>query len=414
MYMRDQHLLYNTRKVPFFVVVIIILITIEFWSFNIIPNTLFRALELICILFLVSVSIRYYSVIRSLNMPFWIYIKVLLITTLLFSSFGALWFHKQEFYFSIWWQRTHLLWLIYPILHLFNLSPQKLIKAMLVIGIVWCITNVVQQFTYPTYFFSSKIESADSDFYRAGIYRFMPRQLHYALFLGFYAFQRMLDTKKTIYAIMFLATLIGLYFYGTRQFLAGFVGSVIAFTYFQKGSAKAFGAAIIALVGVIVLVYQDLILGNLIEITNDQVSNKDYIRLLEIKFYLFENWENWFNVIVGNGLAYESSAYGKEAEYIKETLMYYSSDVGIIGSLNNFGVIYCIAAVVILVKVIRTSYTQANRYLIMIGLNAVLLLLFTEYFMEAGAIPFWCIFLYLIDKDQSELKSVKNRALYSI
>ena len=400
----------NEKKLPFYFVVYVCLITMHIWSFTLIPEGVFNVFELATIIILIFITFHERNKIASLELPYWKNIKYFLFISFVLGSVGAFVFHYQGFHYSIWRQRTALFWLLYPVLHLFKVSPKKLIKMMLVLGFVWCILNIVQQFTYPKYLFASRTEEGpdSEELLRAGVYRFMPNIFQYGLFLGFYSYQKFLEKKKLIYVLALLLTLLGFYYYGTRQFIAGLGACLIIFTFLQKGKNRIFGIVLFTIIVYVVYSYQDLILGNFIELTNNQVQDDDYIRIVAANFFLFEYWPHWSAIFTGNGLAYIDSAFGKETAYIHEVYSFFATDVGIIGSFNSYGIFYVINIFVVLIKMLRTKFKNpSNNYLKLFSINALLLIILTDYFMSSTVIPFWCIIMYLIDRDQ--LSVVKKR-----
>src|SRR5690606_31568872 len=81
--------------------------------------------------------------------------------------------------------------------------------------------------------------------------------------------------------------------------------------------------------------------SELIEITNDQLDNDDYIRFLSADYYLNEYWPHWSTKLLGNGRAHGLSEYGEEMALLTD-LGFHRSDVGIIGTYNEFGIFYII------------------------------------------------------------------------
>lgn len=393
------------KKLPFYFVVFICLVTMNFWSFRLIPEVAYNFAELGLTIVLIFIFINYYRIISQLHLPFWRNIKVFLIISVLLGSIAAFVFHDQAFHYSLWRQRSHFLWLLYPVLHLLGVSPKKLVNMMILFGAVWCVLNIFQQLTYPVYWFASRVEgeNAKEELLRAGVYRFMPNLFHYGMFLGFYCYQKFLDEKRLLYALGIVLTLLGFYYFGTRQFIFGFVVCMIIFTFLHRGSSKIFGLVLLGFIALFIFSYQEQILGGFIDMTNTQLQNEEYIRFLSADFFLYEYWPHWMAVFTGNGLAYIESSFGKETEYIHNVLGFYASDVGIIGSLNNFGIFYVINVFILLWRISKTKFNNpSNIYLKLFAINAVLLILLTEYFMIASAIPFWCIILYLIDRDAED------------
>jgi hypothetical protein len=383
-------------------VLFIVLVTIGFWSFLFIPDFLIKILEFSVIVFLIVTFVSNYGKIKKLDLFFWNNIKFIIWIPLILGTLGALIFHGQEIHYSIWRQRTNFLWLLYPILHLFRIDPKRIVKMMLFIGFFWCCINIIQQFTYPTYYFSSRLEGPNSkeNLLRAGVYRFMPSTWHYGMFLAFYTFNLYLFSNKIKYLLLALLSLVSFYYLGTRQFAIALIVCLVFHSLTQKGSKFIFGFLFLFFISLVVYFNYDLLFGKFIEMTNNQVvDNDDYIRFAAFDFFFFDYWKSWFSMLTGNGLPYISSTYGKEVEYIKDYYMYYASDIGIIGSFSNFGIFYVASVFALIFKIVVSKFRKPNyKYLKLFGVNAVVLILTNESFLNASVIPFWCLILYLIDR----------------
>ena len=394
--------MYKQKTFYFVIIFIVVLISINFWSFVLLPKELCSFLEFLITILLVFIYIVNSMKISKLRLPFWNNIKFVLFVPFILGSVGAFIYHNQELYYSFWRQRTNFLWLLYPILHCYKIEPYKIIKLMLFVGAVWCVLIIVQQFTYPMYFFASRTEDTNSkeELLRAGVYRYMPYTWYYGMFLGFYFLNDYFFYKKLKSLFFVLLALISFYYFGTRQYAIGFVVCIIIYIFRQRGAKLALGFLFISIIGVILYFNFDSVFGKFIEMTNSQVvENDDYIRFKAFNFFLFDYWNNWTAPFIGNGLPYIASKYGREVEYIKNYYGYYASDIGIIGSLSNFGVFYIISVFALIYKMLvaKIEFIK-NKYLKLIAVNIVVLIFLTETFQDPHAIPFWCLFLYLMDK----------------
>src|ERR1700754_598223 len=110
----------NEKKLPFYFVVYVCLITMHIWSFTLIPEGVFNVFELATIIILIFITFHERNKIASLELPYWKNIKYFLFISFVLGSVGAFVFHYQGFHYSIWRQRTALFWLLYPVLHLFK------------------------------------------------------------------------------------------------------------------------------------------------------------------------------------------------------------------------------------------------------------------------------------------------------
>jgi hypothetical protein len=186
---------------------------------------------------------------------------------------------------------------------------------------------------------------------------------------------------------------------------------LIIYSVMQKGGTKLIAISVLILASWLIFTYKDLLFGGYIEMTSRQLEGDDYIRFQSGKYFLLEYWPSWLTVITGNGLSFIGSQYGKEIEHLKNFNGYYTSDVGIIGSLNTLGIFYVLNVFWMLFNMLRIKLAiDSDRYLKLVALNALLLILLTDYFLAPYVIPFWCMILYLLDKSAQRKKESYSSA----
>lgn len=387
-------------KVNFSLIVLLSLASIRFWSFGLIPDQFYDLLDDLIVVFLVGTIIKEKLKYGNIKKGAFSTNIVLFIALPYISSIGAYLYHGQSILDSFLTLRMHFYWLFYFVLHYYNVDVNKLVKLMIVIGLVWAILNIVQQFTYPSYWFYSRSDTADTSILRAGVYRFMPFRHQYGMFAIFYFFYQYLRNRKTNNIIYVLVGLAGFYFFGTRQFLAITIISLgVMLLWMNQG--KRFFAMFLFLASVGVLIYfQDILLGKFIELSSEDV-NEDNIRLLAYDYYFNTYWpDDIFSRIIGNGHNHSyKGSYAMEISRLEQDLRIYRSDIGIIGSYNKFGLLYVGAIFWYNIKGMRdTYYTQHNRFIKLFFLGSLLLLPLSVYYSHQSAIPFFCIITYIVEK----------------
>lgn len=399
---------YDNNKFAF--IVFATLVSIQFWSFQGMPGFIIQGLEVIVITALIFIVINNYKkrvgfTIFERNV--WLFMIIPLV-----SSIGALIFHNQPIYLSIIALRLNLFWLLYFVLHIFNIPPKRIVNLITMIGLVWIFLTVIQQFTYPHYIFYTRDESENS-ILRAGVYRFMLNGHHYGLFIILYYFYKFLKTKKVSNLALTFFGLLGFYYYGTRQFAIAAVICIIIAIFMQKGNARIFALAILVIGALIMVFVKDALFAGYIELAqaNAQSDSDGDIRLLSSQFYLFTYWPHWFATIIGNGFPHSVSSYGIEMTNIKENLGFYRSDVGIIGAFNAFGIFYVINLIWVNIRGLRRKYySDKNKYLRLFFYYSFMLLIISEYYDQSNSIPFFCFIFYMVEKSfLSDRKAEKKR-----
>jgi hypothetical protein len=318
--------------------------------------------------------------------------------------------HEQSIYTSLrLLLDMQLCWLLYFVLHRFQISEKDIFKILIFIGSTWVALELIQQVTYPNYYFYTRGDTdVKSIEIRAGIYRYMITGISFALLALFYYLQKVFDSNKQrvknfSWAIFFL---LGVYLYMTRQILVSVLASVfIAPLLTEKINIKKkilFFLGGILLLGSIYL-FKDILFGELIEDTGSEVSD-DNIRVSSYLFYL-NYWNDWTCFIFGNGLYDEASSYGKYLSYVENDLGLWRSDIGIIGELSKYGIIYIMAYILFCFYFFRKS-KEIELYLKLYFIGTLFIVFMIFPFRDGSEYQLFAIFLYLCDLSIAKYNSV--------
>ncbi len=388
----------------FGIVALIALVSTRVWSFDKFGEGQLNSLETLLLLFMFGTVIYGYNKIHKnhllfkYNVHFFLWIPFL-------SAYGALLYHHQSIGLSILALRTNFYWLLYFVLHIFNVPKKRIIQLMIFMGLVWVFLTIVQQFTYPHFYFYSRDDN-DQSIYRAGVYRYMVVGHQYGDFVLFYFFYNFLISRKLSHLAFVFIGMLGLYFYGTRQFALSAVICLVISAFFVKGMHRIYMITFLCIATAVILHYKDQIFGQYVELTEEQLKyGGEDIRLMSANFFLTEYWPSRLARLIGNGVAYASSRYGKEIVNINLYYHFYRSDVGIIGAFNQFGLLYVLNILWVNIKGLAGKYFNYDSgYMRLFFLNALLLIVLSEYYSNPTVIPFYCFILYLADKSFEEKK----------
>ncbi len=385
----------------FGIVALTALVSIRLWSFDKVSEGKLNLIEIAILLGLISIVLYGYNKIHSKRLLFKYNVHFFLWLPFL-SAYGALLYHHQSIGLSLLVLRTNFFWLLYFVLHIFNIPKKKIINLMIFIGSVWIFLTVIQQFTYPHYYFYSRDDN-DQSIYRAGVYRYMVVGHQYGDFILFYFFYKFLTTRKITNLIFVFLGLLGLYFYGTRQFALSAVICMGFAAFLVSGMNRIYMMAFLCVAAVVVFIFRDQLFGQYVELTEEQLKYGDDIRMLSANFFLTEYWPSRLARLIGNGAAYAASLYGKEVVHINLYMHFYRSDVGIIGAYNQFGILYALNILWANIRGLTGRYFNSeNNYLRLFFLNALLLMVLSEYYSNPTVIPFYCFIFYLVDKSLEE------------
>lgn len=398
-------LAFRNKDISFAFISIVLLMSINLWSFAGIPGNLYNAADVVllgCLLLIVATRSGVFTR-RGLHFkPF----ALLLILAPLPSMFGAALYHNQTLSQSLYTNRSSLFWLTYFALHILNIDRQRLTKLLLFTGFTWAALTIVQQFTYPRYYFFTRNDEAKS-IYRAGVYRYMISGQVIGLFFLLHNYYRYLITNKLIHALFTVFGMAGFYYFGTRQNALAAAACLVLTALLLKGTAKWKNLLLVGALAAMAIGLKELLFSEYIQMTANQVQFDDDIRMLSAKFYLFDYWpqSDWAKLL-GNGKPYHDNAYGREMTLINTGMRFFRSDVGIIGSYNQYGLLYVVLVVLFLAKGIFTRIrVQDDKYLKLFFYYSAILLLLSEGFMSGEAAVFFSIIMYMMDQSIANSKA---------
>jgi hypothetical protein len=399
---------------------IVVLVSLNLWSFRIIGDNIYKQLEaLICALLVVIVLFNL-NIFKQKGHFFKINVLLFLLLPLL-SVYGAHIYHDQPIHLSLLLYRLNIFWLFYFVLHLFNIDKEKIIRIIIIVGVIWCFLTIVQQFTYPYYYFYIRGDDRTS-FYRDDIYRFMLAGEVYGLFMLIYFFYKYTTTQKMYNLLFVVLGLLAFYFYGTRQVAAAVIVVIFLSLFYIKGLSKLQYFILLPIIGALVINFlQPSLLKNYIESTSTQLDDDNYIRFLAADFYLNDYWPHWSAKIIGNGRHHQDSSYGEEMANIISVFDFWRSDVGIIGTFNTYGILYVLNIFWVNIKgMFLKIKSQRDKYLKLFFFYFFMLLILSENYSNGTVIPFLCLIFYLVDKSiaqedkclkvlqQTEIKEIAN------
>jgi hypothetical protein len=208
---------------------------------------------------------------------------------------------------------------------------------------------------------------------------------------------------------------------GTRQSLASIILLTAAYIFFSKQvKSKAFIIFLASLAGIgIFLLFQDILI-NLITVTQNQVgSDKENIRITSLRFFVLEFQPSILTRIFGNGADSMNSPYGMLMAFYR-SLGLYRSDIGLFGDYTNFGILFVIAQLSIMFRIIFGKLPDELSYFRYYFISRFLVS-FTgsNMFSKAEGMVFIGLLLYMIDvyksnekkrEGQKEMKLVQSQS----
>ena len=348
--------------------ILILSVVLRLFSLKGIDVKIFQYLELLLLGILLFLCIINTRKIRGLFSKNFSFIALFTFT----ASFPAYIFHGQSFFLSFFASRVILYILIYRFLHIFNFKADFVLKVLFYIGWVWVVIMIIQNFTFPNVLFRIRDLDVEDTLIRARgeVLRLNIQGVRYGVFLLLSLVVFATNNLKKYAKIFYLVIIaFALSLTGTRQIIF----SVIFLTFLiflnpNKGKIAKRGFFLLVILPVLFLSssYIYIYFEALITKTNDDL-NLDYIRLLEINFYVFEYWpkQNAFIAyIFGNGWEHGQSEYGQEILINhQEYLHFFRGDIGILGAFNKFGILYIISVIALFYKFLKFKYTVNNIFI---------------------------------------------------
>lgn len=377
--------------------VLICIFSLGIWSFVPLSNY-FHSFTIVAILISVLGVLLYSSARVKLEMKFK-NIIIIIIFLRLFSAVPAYLYHGQAIYETLAVERTVLLWVLYFFLHKSKINPKDALRILIYIGVIWAGLTIIQQMTYPLYYaFATREDKYTGEIpYRAGVYRFLIYGLQYGVLAGLVYLTRAYIKRNISYIVPCVFFIIGIYFHSARQFLAGYVVSSLSIVFFINRQSRLRTIAITSIVLVSFFALFDVLFSQYILQSKEDI-NEDNIRLIALSFFGLEYFPSWLCNIFGNGMPYSKSPYGEEYfNYITDVLRLFREDVGIVGSYNQYGLVYAIVILYSFIKILFLKMSSEVIYLKLFAIFSLSLIVLTEYSYSSYVIPFFCIYFYLID-----------------
>ena len=381
----------------------ITLSSINFYSIVLVPGQIAKGLEYVAIflmLFFTFLHLVYdkgYKFKKNFTTEFLLFLFALAVSTA-----GAYYFHHQAVKTTLFELRGFYFFLLYFSLHFLKIHPEKIIKMFITLGLVYCVIYILQYFAYPIKLISTEI-SID----RGSLRMFIPggNYLFTAYFICLFQF---LVTRKKNYLFFILPMIVVFILLATRQVMASIALLTIIMMLFSKQIKSRVLIIFFSILCVIPIyfLFQN-IFSIMFELTIKTSQNlNDNVRYLASEYYLFRYNPKFWAYIFGNGYPGGHSAYGREISQISQIYGYFQSDIGIIGDFVKFGIIFVIAQLVFLSRLL---FTKLHSDIIFIRYNV--LSIFMSILLGAGMhnalIGLYCMMAYLIDvyKDKNYMEN---------
>lgn len=381
---------------------VLLLILTNIFSIRGYDSDLYRHLTKLILLVLILYVFLNWNKLKNIQIQFKKFVIGLMIIPML-GFIPAYILHRQGIFTSLLGANLNLGYFLFFFLSLIKAKEQQIVKIFCILGICWSCIELIQQFTYPTYWFATRYDESERSIeIRNGIYRYGVIGYNFGLILLFYCFEKFMSEKRGKYLIGIIIGLMGVYLLATRQTIAMSVVCLFAGLFIMKRISFR-SLVFIIIISIIIYANANVLLGEFVEMTKD--IDEDYIRFLAYEFYgLTYNKGSLLAFLLGNGTPNPPSSYYNEIDNLEQDLGLYRADIGIVGMYSLYGIIYVIMILCFFIYVFRQR-KYIDPYLLMYVLfMAGTSIMLHHFAYDLYNVVIGCFILYLI-----EINIAKNK-----
>lgn len=299
----------------------------------------------------------------------------------------------------------HFIWLIYYLLHIWKPSEKRLLYLLGVMAIIVFFIQIIQQFTYPIVVCGTFDENEmlrkgllEDVEIRNGLYRFrLNTNGIFTMIILFYVWGRMKTKMMMKYFIVFIILLASIYLSLTRQLIVTSLVTLILFSFCGKGiKTKIASFLFLFFLSIVLWIYFEQLFGEFIETTSSSTS-EDNIRILSAIYFGTNTIMNPLTLFLGNGFPKNDTIYGRFLDDLADYWGFFPEDVGFIGYMYFYGLLYVIAYFRLAYKVLlvyrKYVPTYIKMFVVATGLISIMI------YPLAGIMNYlvWSILLYICD-----------------
>lgn len=395
----------NNKKL-FGILLVLLLFFTNIFSVRGYDSDIYRNLTKIVLFIIILYTISHWKKLKNIHIRFKGFVLGLMIIPLL-GFIPAYILHGQGVLASLLGAHINLGYFFFFFLFLIKAKEEQIIKIFCILGVCWSCIELVQQFTYPTYWFATRGDTFEQSIeIRNGIYRYAVLGQWFGLILLFYCFERFMHEKNKKFLLGIIIALVGIYLLATRQIIAMSVVCLFAGLFMMK-KISFWSFMLIAIMATIIYANAKTLFGDFIEMTES--VDKDYIRFLAYEFYgITYNKGNILAFLLGNGVPYPPSAYSVEIDKYEQSLGLWRADIGIVGMYSWYGIIYVILILWFFIYLFRQR-KYIDTYLLMYVLYIVGTSIMLHHFgYKLSTVVTGSFILYLIEINISKNKQRLN------
>lgn len=386
---------YNSNYIDSFLIWLISLCSLGFFTL-LIPVPVVKATVLLGVLLVIFFLLVHmvYGTGPIIRKHFLIEV-VIIIIALITSAIAAEFFHSQSILNTLFAQYEFYFFFFYFLIHLIKPDPDKLLNMFVWLGYVYAVIYFLQYLAYPVEIVSSRsLEDR-------GTVRILLPGSEFMFTAWFILLSRYFTNRKIIHIIGLLPFILVIVLLATRQVMAATaLLTLLNIILSKKLKSKILVVFLIALSIIPFYYLFQGVFEQIVAVSEKQQTNiQEDIRFLAARYFLFDLNHNPIWIFTGNGMPAPHSDYGRFMFRLADDLGYNQSDVGIIGDMSKFGILYALAQIIYLIKL--SVYRTREKYsFIRYDALMILMTMFTGAGLKASNIVLICCIFYIFDTDR--------------
>jgi hypothetical protein len=142
-------------------------------------------------------------------------------------------------------------------------------------------------------------------------------------------------------------------------------------------------------------------------------GGKENIRFKSAKYYLEDSKKNPVALIIGNGQSSGHSRYGQRMGKISEYYGYYLSDIGIIGTIYRYGLVFALIILLIIFRILSMKLPPDLHYIkLFLWMHVFLIFSTYPFYEDKTGIILFAFIMYLAEHERfmkSKKIEIENR-----
>lgn len=325
---------------------------------------------------------------------------VFFLATFVLSSVSSYLLYGQSFYASLKGSANYFFAAgLYFLAHKYEIKEDFIFKLLLICTLFFTAMEIIEQFTYPNYWFCGRVEKEGRDtvemrmglwrMYIFGIYIVL---LAYSLFL-----QKIVQGDNTRRNLIYLAiAFVGIVCYVSRKDIYAAASIVPLAFLFSRGSRGIKTKFVLGLFIIAALMVVPSMMEDLNSQTSMEIGDEDFIRYVAAQYFIFDMNSSPLYYLFGAGIPSGNSSLNMHVSELVEYYGIYQSDCGIVGYFSKVGILGVLSYILIIAKIIK-NYKYVDIGLLLFLVLIVELSFFDFIGQRIHVASTFFIYLYLVE-----------------